>query len=96
MTSQICVPLKALAVGGADDGTPGGAPVPPAVGDDVSDVTITGKVARVDGDNAYVDVETVNGEPVPESGEDKSGEPDQDDGMTDDEVNKLGKSEAYV
>lgn len=60
-----CVPAAALAV----DGTP------PAAGDDV-EYTVRGKVTRLEGDKAYVQAETVNGEPVP-----AAAAPDADDPM---------------
>lgn len=47
-----CVPLPALTI----DGTP------PTVGDEV-EYTAKGKVARVEGDKAYVTTTEVNGEP---------------------------------
>ena len=59
MNTELCVKAGSLAMD-AEDGGPGATP---AVGDSV-EFTATGKVSRVEGDNAYVSVESVNGEPV--------------------------------
>jgi hypothetical protein len=42
--------------------------VAPEVGDSV-DGTFTGTVTRIEGDNAYITVETVNDQPLPDSAE---------------------------
>lgn len=68
---DFCVPLKALSI----DGTP------PAVGDEV-DFTAKGKVARVEGEHAYVTPSEVNGEPFSAPAEKpEAAEPDDDDMM---------------
>jgi len=51
--TEICAPLDAFSVSGT----------PPAEGDEV-EFTVKGTVSRVDGGNAYVEPETVNGSPV--------------------------------
>lgn len=48
---------------------------PPAVGDEVT-FEGQGKVSRVEGDMVYVDVSTVNGEPLPEPMEKMEGAED--------------------
>lgn len=65
--SQICAPLDAFSIGGT----------PPAVGDEVS-FKVKGTVSRVDGGNAYVTPQDVNGSPVMQDSM-NSGEPDEDD-----------------
>lgn len=57
-SSEVCIPLAILSMEGEDAKT-----VAPAVGDPV-DFTATGTVSRVEGPNAYLTLETVNGEPV--------------------------------
>jgi hypothetical protein len=52
-SQELCAPLDSLSVNGT----------PPAVGDTV-EVKVGGKVSRIDGDNAYVTPDTVNGEPI--------------------------------
>lgn len=56
--SEICIPMASLSMEGEDMKS-----VAPVVGDPV-DFTATGTVSRVEGGNAYVSLETVNGEPV--------------------------------
>ena len=56
--AEVCVPLKSLAMPGQDDQMNN-----PEMGDTV-EFHAQGKVARIEGDNAYVSLETVNGEPV--------------------------------
>lgn len=68
-TTEICVPLASLAIdaegppGGAGDqaGAPG---VVPELGDEVT-ATVTGKVTRIEGDNAYVAVPSGDGNASP-------------------------------
>lgn len=55
-----CVPLAALAM---PDGEQGDQMANPEVGDKVS-YTIEGAVTRIDGDQAYVKRESVNGQPL--------------------------------
>lgn len=69
--SDHCVPLKALAI----DGTP------PAVGDEV-DYTTKGKVARVEGDKAYITPTEVNGEPFSAPADEAEPTPEDDDAET--------------
>lgn len=56
--SEICVPLGSLAEGGEGESA-----VPPAVGDTV-DINAIGTVSRVEGEQAYVALQSVNGQPV--------------------------------
>lgn len=58
MNAEQCVPVKALAVPEEGEQL-----VAPEVGDRVS-YTIEGKVTRVEGEQAYVQPETVNGEAI--------------------------------
>lgn len=67
MTSEICIPLDSLAEGDGESA------VPPAVGDPV-EFSATGTVTRVDGGNAYITPESVNGQPIPTA----ASEPDMD------------------
>lgn len=57
-SSEVCIPLASLSMQGEDAKT-----VAPDVGDPV-EFTATGTVSRVEGSNAYLTLETVNGEPV--------------------------------
>lgn len=73
-STEQCVPVDALAM--PDDGEQ---LTPPAAGDRVS-YQVEGKVTRIDGKNAYVQPETVNGQPI-ESGkaEPNEGQPPEED-----------------
>ncbi len=63
----IAVPLSSLSV----DGTP------PAVGDEV-ELTAKGRVVSIDGDNAMIEVSTINDVPVPsEAAEPAAGDEDK-------------------
>lgn len=53
--NEQCVPLAALSLEGTA----------PAVGDAV-EFTVAGKVTRIEGGHAYIAVETLNGEPLPQ------------------------------
>lgn len=68
MGREQCVPVEALAMPDEAEKM-----TPPEVGDRVS-YTVEGKVSRIEGPNAYVTVETVNGEPL---GEEKPEAPDE-------------------
>ena len=57
-SSEVCVPLSALASPGEDDQLQ-----TPAVGD-LAQFQSEGKISRIEGDNAYVTVESVNGKPL--------------------------------
>jgi len=59
MKSEICVPTAALAMPGEGEGQA----TPPAMGDSV-DFSGTATVSRIEGEEAYLQVETVNGQPV--------------------------------
>jgi hypothetical protein len=59
MTNQLCVPIAALSMSGEE----GAEPVAPGQNDEV-DFTGHGRVARVDGTNAYIDVTEVNETPI--------------------------------
>ena len=58
VTREVCVPLSALSI--ADEGQQEVAPEP---GDDVN-ISLGGKVARVENGHAYVTVKSLNGEEV--------------------------------
>ena len=64
---EVKVPLAALAI---DDAKP-------QPGDPV-DLTASGKLSRIDGDFAVVEIDTLNGAPVPPDGP-TAGEPDGDE-----------------
>lgn len=73
---EICVPKSALNEGESEEVTPGD-------GESVTG-SVTGKI-RYDGDNAYIAIETFNGEPLTMPGEPKAEEPDSDD-----DIRKMG------
>lgn len=58
---EVCVPLGALAMPDEEQQAQ-----PPAAGDQVQ-FNAEGKVTRIDGDNAYVELSHVNGQEVPEA-----------------------------
>lgn len=58
-SKEICVPVASLSI--SDEGDD----VAPEVGDPV-EFSVTGTVTRVEGGNAYITPETVNGDPLPE------------------------------
>ena len=60
MGMEVCVPLSSLSMPGEDDKMQA-----PGVGDPVQ-FQAEGKVSRVEGENAYVSVEAINGKPVDE------------------------------
>lgn len=74
--SEDCVSLKSLAMPDADNGDQ---MANPEVGDKVQ-YQVEGTVTRIEGENAYVKRDSVNGEPVegPADG-DNEDEPDADD-----------------
>jgi hypothetical protein len=63
MKNDTCIPAKTVAI----DGTS------PAVGDEV-EVSLKGKVTRVDGEQLYFQPESANGEPIAMSGDDEAAE----------------------
>jgi hypothetical protein len=71
-SSEVCVPLSALASPGEDDQLQ-----TPAVGDRAQ-FQSEGKISRIEGDNAFVTVESVNGKPVTKEDEATHDTPDQD------------------
>lgn len=71
-SSEVCVPLSALASPGEDDQLQ-----TPAVGDRAQ-FQSEGKISRIEGDNAYVTVESVNGKPVTKEDEATHDTPEQD------------------
>lgn len=76
MGSEDCVPLSSLAMPDADNADQ---MANPEVGDKVN-YQIEGTVTRIEGDNAYVKRDAINGDPVEGSGEDDGqAEPDADD-----------------
>jgi hypothetical protein len=70
-SNEQCVPVVALQQ--PDDSEQ---LVTPEVGDVVS-YTVEGKISRIEGDKAYVTVETANGKPI---ADEKENEPNADDG----------------
>jgi hypothetical protein len=64
-SNEDCIPLSALAMPDADNGDK---MANPAVGDHVG-YQVEGSVTRIEGDNAYVKRESVNGQPVDEQDE---------------------------
>ncbi len=70
--SEMCVPLAALAMPG-DDQTMN----KPAEGDPV-EFRVEGKVTRIDGDNAYVMPDSINGQPAKAEDPDKPKPDDAD------------------
>ncbi len=66
-----CVPIGALAT--LDEGEQ---MTPPEVGDKVS-YTVEGKVTRIVGDQAYVQPESVNGEPVDQAQDKPEASPEE-------------------
>ena len=70
--NEQCVPVAALQQ--ADDADQ---LVTPEVGDVVS-YTVEGKISRIEGDKAYVTVETANGKPV---ADEQNETPDGDEGL---------------
>lgn len=61
--NDTCIPAKAVAIDGSN----------PATGDEI-EVTLKGKVTRVDGEQVYFKPETANGEPIAKSGDDEAAE----------------------
>lgn len=84
---EICVPLASLAMPGEDEKLEN-----PAEGDPVQ-CQIEGKVSRVEGDNAYVKIESVNGKPVDAESAKTKSTPEQADYNGDNEFAQL-QSEA--
>ncbi len=83
--NEDCVSLSALAMPDPDNGDQ---MAPPQVGDRVT-YTVEGTVTRVDGEEAYVKRETINGQPV-EPSPDDSGAPGDQDQADQDEREQLG------
>ncbi len=57
-SSEVCIPLTSLSMEDEDS-----KPVAPEIGDPV-EFTATGTVSRVENGNAYITLETANGEPI--------------------------------
>jgi poly(3-hydroxybutyrate) depolymerase len=57
-STEVCVPLSVLAAPGEDDQMNNPAP------GDVVQFQSEGQVTRIEGDNAYVNVQSVNGKPL--------------------------------
>lgn len=77
-SGEDCVPLKSLAMPDAENGDQ---MANPEVGDRVG-YQVEGTVTRIEGEDAYVKRESINGEPVDDSDEnnsDQSGQPAGDD-----------------
>ncbi len=66
-SAELCASLESLEVGG----------VAPSEGDSVS-CKVEGTVSRIDGDNAYIEPEKVNGQDVPSDMKDSSEEESSD------------------
>lgn len=77
MTNEDCVSLSALAVPGEDEQMES-----PAVGDKVQ-YTTEGTITRVEGDQAYVKREAVNGEPVKDVAPQEPAMPAEESDMND-------------
>lgn len=75
MNNELCVPTRAVSLAGESGET-----VAPEVGDAVS-LTVEGKIARVEGERAYVSPETANGEPVETSGPPESPPEETEDSL---------------
>lgn len=58
-SNEVCVPVAAVSAAGEGEGEG----VAPAVGDEV-EVTLGGKVSRVEGDQVYFTAESANGVPM--------------------------------
>ncbi len=85
--NEVCLPASSL-VAGDNEGME-----TPAVGDPV-DFTATGTVSRLEGDNAYITLESVNGDPIAsESAEPASSEPNADDLMA--QAQEVDKNPEY-
>jgi len=81
MNNEICVPSGAVsAYGGATDNDGADNAVAPEVGDEV-EVTVKGKVSRVEGDNVYFTPTEANGQPIPEGSMDSGGGDDEEGEM---------------
>jgi hypothetical protein len=83
--SEVCVPLSALAM---PDGENGDQMANPEVGDKVT-FTVDGAVTRIEGDNAYVEPEAVNGQPV----EGEAGEEQGDDQAPENQADQADSQE---
>lgn len=57
-SSEVCVPLESLATPGEDDMLNNPAP------SDLVQFQVEGKITRIEGDKAYVSMQSVNGKPV--------------------------------
>ncbi|HWA07929.1 MAG TPA: hypothetical protein VG838_00530 [Opitutaceae bacterium] len=87
--SEICVPVKALSLPGGQEGQS----TMPAEGDEV-DITGTAKVTRIDGDNAYLQPVTINGESI--KADDKEQSLDEEEAsMRDDATEADAKPQVY-
>lgn len=73
--NEDCVSLKSLAMPDAENGDQ---MANPEVGDRVQ-YQVEGTVTRIEGENAYVKRESVNGEPVDTKAEAEGAEPDADE-----------------
>lgn len=82
MKNELCVPAGALTKFGPAGADSAGddAGTAPGVGDEV-ELTVKGRVTRIEGGNAYIQPESVNDEALPEAGEGDAGEPDADEMM---------------
>ncbi len=63
-SGEVCIPVAAVALPGGGDQT---AAVNPAPGDPV-EFQATGTVTRIEGGNAYVKLDTANGQPIVKDG----------------------------
>lgn len=76
MGNEDCVSLSSLAMPDPENGDQ---MATPSVGDRVN-YTVEGTVSRIEGENAYVKRETVNGQPVAEEGQGAGDESQGDEG----------------
>jgi hypothetical protein len=75
--SEVCVPTSAVSAAGEGEGND---QVAPDVGDSV-EVTLGGKVSRVEGGNVYFTPDTANGEPIKAAGDPDAASEDTEGSM---------------
>lgn len=85
-SNEDCVALSSLAMPDPDNGDQ---MANPEVGDRVT-YTVEGTVTRIEGEDAYVKRETINGQPVSGQSNEDEGPGDQEDQADQDERNQLG------
>lgn len=83
---EVCVPISSLAQSGEGDTME-----TPQEGDRVS-FSVEGNVSRVDAQNAYVTMDTVNGEKLPEG----EAEPPDEESALRDSAGQMDEGQAYA